>query len=335
LLLRSFKLSSPAVDRAQSWRHFAHVFLGTFFGGLLLVYVAVFLSDPFDSGRSPISVARGVFDRDPRYSNASHARDPDFDSAIFGNSRGQPLDPNRLSLLTGQHFVQLTVPGTGPLEQLTLLRWFLHHHQKPSSAVFVVDEWWCESDLPIKVRYSFPFWLYEGWFEYLPRLLSPYAMDRAARRIGLALGLYSRSDPANFDDYEIGRTWAFNPGDTVEDQSAPVTSSAVKFSFPAIDLLNSALAEQPALLVAIVMPPVYRTAIPRLGSVLNQRMNACKAAFSNLAERRAHSGYLDLQIDDDIARDPQNFMDATHYRASVARLLERRIAEALGRAASR
>jgi hypothetical protein len=335
LLLKSFKLISLVASRERPWPYFAYVFLRTFFGGLLLVYVAVFLSDPFDSGRSPISLTRGVFDHDARFSNASNARDPAFDSAIFGNSHGQALEPDRLSQLTEHHFLQLTVPGTGPLEQLTLLRWFLRHHKQPASAVFVVDDWWCESDLPIRVRYSFPFWLYDGWSEYLPRLLSPYAMDRAARRIGLAVGLYSRSDPANFDDYEIGKTWAFHPGGTIEDQSAPVTSPAVKFVFPAVELLRNALAGQPALPVVIVRPPIYWTAIPRPGSVRNERLNACQVAFANLAEGRRHSIYLDFGQDADMARDPHNFMDSSHYRSNVARFLEGRIAEGLHRAATR
>lgn len=332
---QSFKLLSSVISRERSWPYFAYVFLRTFFGGLLLVYTIVFLADPFDSGRSPISLARGVFDRDARYSNASNARDPTFNSAIFGNSHGQALEPNRLSQLTGGRFLQLTVSGTGPLEQLTLFRWFLGHHKKPASLVFVVDDWWCESELPIKVRYPFPFWLYGGWFEYLPHLLSPYAMDRAARRIGLALGLYSRSDPANFDDYEMGKTWAFHPDGAIEDRSAPATSAPTNFAFPAIELLRKALAEQPDLPAVIVMPPIYRNAIPRPGSIWNERMNACKHAFADLAAELRHGIYLDFRLDDDVARDPHNFMDATHYRSNVARLLEGHIAEALRRAALR
>jgi hypothetical protein len=95
------------------------------------------------------------------------------------------------------------------------------------------------------------------------------------------------------------------------------------------------LAGQPALPVVIVMPPIYRTAISRPGSVRNERINACKVAFANLAEERHHGIYLDFRLDDDIARDPHNFMDSAHYRSNVARFLEGRIAEGLRRAAIR
>jgi hypothetical protein len=335
LPLKPFTSLSAIAGQDRSWPHFASTFLRTFFGGLLLVYLVVFLSDPFDSGRSPISIARGVADHDARFSNASNARDPDFDSAIFGNSHGQALDPHRLSQLTGHRFLQLTVPGTGPLEQLTLLRWFLAHHAEPAYAVFVVDDWWCDFNPQAPVRYSFPFWLYDGWTAYLPRLLSPYAMDRGARRIGLALGLLSRIDPANFDDYEIGKTWAFHPGDALEDRSPQASSRPMTIAFPAIDRLRVALAGQPALPLVILMTPVYRTAIPRPGSVRNERVNACKSAFARLAGAQPHGVFLDFRVDGDFAHDPHNFMDATHYRSNVARWLEDRIAEGLRRAAAR
>jgi len=54
-----------------------------------------------------------------------------------------------------------------------------------------------------------------------------------------------------------------------------------------------------------------------------------------LAEERLHGTYLDFRLDDDIARDPNNFMDATHYRSNVARFLEGRIAEGLRRTTTR
>jgi hypothetical protein len=54
-----------------------------------------------------------------------------------------------------------------------------------------------------------------------------------------------------------------------------------------------------------------------------------------LAKERRHGIYLDFGLDDDMARDPHNFMDSTHYRSNVARFLEGRIAEGLRRTAIR
>ena len=42
---------------------------------------------------------------------ASRARDPQFDSAVIGNSTAQMLDPAELSRATGLRFVQLYLTG--------------------------------------------------------------------------------------------------------------------------------------------------------------------------------------------------------------------------------
>lgn len=75
------------------------------------------LADPVDTG--------------PRTANASRGRAPRFNGAPFGNSRGQLLDPAKLSDITGLNFVQLTAPGSGPKENMTMMRYFVHHHPGP------------------------------------------------------------------------------------------------------------------------------------------------------------------------------------------------------------
>ena len=60
-----------------------------------------------------------------------------------------------------------------------------------------------------------------------------------------------------------------------------------------------------------------------------------QACFREFGRELRHGISLDFRLDDDIARDPHNFMDSAHYRSNVARLLEGRIAEALRRAAIR
>ena len=67
----------------------------------------VLVVDPYDSGRLGLLGIEGVDDASPRTANASRARDPQFDSAVIGNSTGQLLKPSELSRLTGLRFVQL------------------------------------------------------------------------------------------------------------------------------------------------------------------------------------------------------------------------------------
>ena len=62
------------------------VFLGVLVaaGGAVLLFLV--LIDPYDSGRYVPSWIAGVVDGSPRTANASRGRDPDFDSAMIGNS---------------------------------------------------------------------------------------------------------------------------------------------------------------------------------------------------------------------------------------------------------
>ncbi len=123
----------PVSDRV--WRRFALTFLGVFGGGVGLLYLALLVIDPYDTGRFPTFMKTGVVDEGQRTSNASHGRDPRFTAAVIGNSRGQMLDPAKLSALTGMDFVQLTTPASGPVEQMTMLRYFMAYHRKIDAVI--------------------------------------------------------------------------------------------------------------------------------------------------------------------------------------------------------
>ena len=120
----SLSTSSSDVADATEWGRWLGVFLGALALGAAGIFAFVLAIDPYDSGRVGILGIRGVDDASPRTANASRARDPQFDSAVIGNSTGQLLKPSELSVLTGKNFVQLTVPGTGPREQLAIMDFF-------------------------------------------------------------------------------------------------------------------------------------------------------------------------------------------------------------------
>src|SRR4051812_5349263 len=101
------------------WQQFVTKFLATFWIGVAALFGFIVLMDPYDTGRFGMGWLPGVVDVNPRTADASRGRDPRFDSAIIGNSHGQLIEPTRLSAASGLNFVQLTVPGTGPREQLT------------------------------------------------------------------------------------------------------------------------------------------------------------------------------------------------------------------------
>jgi hypothetical protein len=320
----------------HAWRRCAIAFLAVFFGGLGSVYAFLLLVDPYDTGRFPtplqpgVFAGHGLFETGQRTGNASRGRDPRFNAAIFGDSRAQLLDPAKLSEATGLSFVQLTTPGSGPKEQMTIMRYFLRHHPGAEAMVLGVDERWCDHDPSLPVIFPFPFWLYRGDFEYFAHLLNTRAFTNAQARIKLAMGLAPPADPRGYVDYETGRVWNFHPSITPDVGAAAAVLPANTY-FPAFEEFAVLLAElPPQTRFVVMMPPVYHTMLPAPGTQAAADLPSCKA---ELARRlgRPDSALLDYMVDGPISRDPENFMDPGHYRHNIARLIEARIAAALGR----
>src|SRR5262245_2100645 len=156
----SSSTSSSDIADPVAWGRWLAAFLGALALGAAVVLAFVLAVEPYDSGRFGILGIRGVDDASPRTANASRARDPQFDSAVIGNSTGQLIKPAELSGLTGKRFVQLTVPGTGPREQLAIMDFFVRQHPQVGAIVIVTDASWCQRDPALRMQHPFPFWLY-------------------------------------------------------------------------------------------------------------------------------------------------------------------------------
>jgi len=325
-----FEMKAEAAGSARAWLRFVQLFAITLVTTLTVVYFLVIVLDPYDSGRITNYTVSGVVDENPRTANASRGRDLSFNSVVIGNSRGQLLDPKRLSDATGLSFVQLTVPGTGPQEQLALLRWFIRHHPRMGAILLVADPVWCTRTLAPPAK-PFPFWLYsESTFEYSIHILDAKALDLAWRRTLLWLGLRKRSRPDGYWDYEAGRTWAFRPNVPVDFAPAQTQATDPKTPFPAIESLQITLAKLDRdVPLVVVIPPAFFTELPARGDPNADLVAQCKGALQKFTAQRPRGTFLDFEEDGEIARNPKNFMDAIHYRASVARIIESRVASAL------
>jgi hypothetical protein len=329
-------LAAPAVPAAvpsdRVWHRFAITFLVAFFGGLGSIYAALVLIDPYDTGRFPIFMRPGIVDTNQRTAGASRGRDPRFNAAVIGNSRGQLLDPQLLSQTTGLDFVQLTTPGSGPNENMTMMRYFMRRHSRVAALVLSADERWCGHDPSLPVTFPFPFWLYRGDLEYLEHLLSTRAIRAAGNRIELAMGAVPPTDPRGYSDYETGRVWNFHPAiaDGATEAETADAGTTPNTDFPALAELDAILASLPPETgLVIVMPPVYRAMLVQPGTQLAADLRACKAELARRVAGRERSGFLDFLVDGPISRDPANFMDPQHYRMNIARMIEARIAAAL------
>jgi hypothetical protein len=326
--MSSHTSNSDDADDATS-RLWVRVFLGILLVASGTVYALLLLTDPYDSGRFPNLGLSGILDDNPRTADASRGRDPNFNAAILGNSTGQLVDPQRLSAATGLSFVQLTVPGSGPPEQLAVLHWFLVHHPHVGALVVVADDTWCTSDAELPLTHPFPFWLYGSDLDYLGNAFSPHSFSLALRRLEVAWHLRAPSRPDGYSDYEAGKTVTFVPEPMARQDIR--SSSDSKLAFPGIERLGAAIADlSPALPLVLVMPPIFSAVMPPPGSDAAVALAQCKAALGGLVAQRPNSGFIDFQIDDAMTRDPNNFLDGFHYRGTVARKLEAAIAATIG-----
>jgi len=315
---------------ALAWGRWLAAFLGALALGAAAIFALVLAVDPYDSGRFGILGIEGVYDESPRTANASRARDAQFDSAVFGNSTGQLLKPSELSRLTGARFVQLTVPGTGPREQLAIMDFFLRHHARPGAIVIVTDASWCQRDPALPLQHPFPFWLYgESTLDYAGRLFSSRALGRTWRRVLLAAGRRPRSAPDGYWDYEAKGPGEFAPPLAAQNDAAPASGSVSEF-FPGVTLLGDALKKLPAdVPVVLAVPPTFSSMLPRPRSAAKAEEDACKAALRRVIAGRPRSNFIDYRVDNALTRERANFMDFGHYRAIIARRMEQGIAESI------
>ena len=203
--MNSFTSSSDP----RSWRGFLGTFIAVGLLSMAGLVGSVLALDPYDSGRLAMVPSIGVPKTDPRTANASRGRDGRFDWAILGNSRSQLLSPERLAAITGKHVVSLTIPGTGPRDQLLVARWVaLQHGQALGGLVFGVDAKWCRSDSLSPSSTPFPDWLYAAdWPSYALGMVRWKTLEMTVAKIALLAGGGQTARRDGYDDYESGRVW--------------------------------------------------------------------------------------------------------------------------------
>lgn len=323
-----------ATENTRAWKSFLKLFFASLVamsGAIYLLFLGV---DPFDSGRLTNSPGIGIVADVPRYAAASLGRDATFNSAVIGNSHGQELDPTRLSNDRALSFIQLTVSATGPREQMAVLRWFVRHHQRIGAIVMVADAVWCTGDRSLPPISPFPFWLYDdNSAKYLLHVFQTPSLVRVWRRALLSLGVLTRTRRDGYSDYEQDpalQAREFRPNIPVGFRPAPPMVRAPEEPLPAVELLRTALADIDAdVPLIVVIPPMFFSALPAAGSADADHLAQCKGALFELVGERSRGAFLDFAVDDETARNPDNFFDLKHYRSPVARLMEARIASAL------
>ena len=176
---------------------------------------------------------------------------------------------------------------------------------------------WCEA-LRGRTSYDMPWWLYDGSnLTYLQRILTVESLGATVRRAWIALGL--DGDFRRADGYEL---WL--PKNTPELRQKmiampPPVGASADAPFSNLDDLAAALTRlEPKSPVILFMPPVYSCALPVAGSAADARLKACKGRLQHIAAKRPNTTFVDARFERPQTRDPNNFIDATHYLDPVA-----------------
>lgn len=323
--------SISSSDTSVEWGRCLAACFGALALGAALIAAVVMSVDPYDSGRFGWFGIAGVNDRNPWTANASRARDPQFDSAILGNSTGQLLQPAELDKATGKRFVQLVAPGADPRGDLAILDFFAGQHTTIGALVVVIDQPWCANDLPPLPQDAFPYWLYEaGALRYLGHLFTWPALDRVVQRIAIGRGSRKPIRPDGYWSYEeVWPPGAKHPAAAEPAKAAPFDGK-ITDTFPYAVMLASAVAKLPRdAPVVLLMPPTFYAIVPPSRSREAARHEACKTAYRSIISGRPNSNLIDYRLDNALTRDPAHFVDLIHYRAIIARKLEQGIAASL------
>jgi hypothetical protein len=205
--------SSTSISEPKTWRRWFGRYIFACACWLIAIAVGQVTLDPYNTGRLTPFGDYGIAPFRPSLSLASLARRPDVEAAILGNSTIQHLDPDRLTRLTGFRFISLSLPATGPIEQLAVGRWLVHHHdgrfdKALATLVIDIDARWCRGDGTIEQTFPFPFWLYsDDNLFYAVNLVGLRTFSAAAKKVKTILGLTPRLRGRGYRDYDHDAPW--------------------------------------------------------------------------------------------------------------------------------
>lgn len=322
---------SSSISNSDPWAGFLRHLMSAVILLAGLPFVLLVLLDPYDTGRlTPFP--GGIGKASPRKAAASRGRDSAFDSAIIGNSTTQLLMPERLSHLTGGRFVSLTLPGSGPAEQLTVLSWFARHHAAPHTVIVGIDDLWCEGSLRRdSIKHPFPFWLFDSTASYLAGLYTTESLEQAGRKLRRWVG-GAAPRPDGYDDYDAGNAPPEAPLPAVPADGtvdASLDSAARTRLDETFGALAAALDALPASTNTILLfPPRHISHVPAEGKAGWTALAACKAAALAVVAGRNHARLLDLLLPGPLS-EPSGYRDPIHYRGWIARKIEDDVARTL------
>ncbi|MGE0383721.1 MAG: hypothetical protein AB7Q97_03270 [Gammaproteobacteria bacterium] len=333
-----------SIPDASAWR--AHLralatALGLFALGL---YAFILVVDPYQNVPFSPPLPRAPVDTNQRFSYPPIARNPAFDSAVFGTSTARLLNPDHLNPLLHAKFANLAMNGATAWEQSQIAGLFVRHHPRARFLVLGVDAMWCATGATYQrttFRF-FPEWMYDDnrWNDLL-YLFNDKVLEQAVREVeylqGKRRAKYRRDGyryflPAESRwDLAKARTKIYGSADVdpaalAPAPDAPATRLDPSLYFPAHPLLDGLLGAAARETAKVIVFVPYHEHMLRSEAVL---YGECKGRIVDIAARHGNTHVVDFMIRSPITGNDENYWDALHFRKSVGRLVERSIATAV------
>jgi len=307
-------------------------------------YGFILVLDPYmDVPFSP-ALPRAPVSTNQRFAYPALARLPDYDSVLVGTSTMRLFDPRQLDAKLGTRAINLAMNSATPYEQARILEVFLRHHPQPRLVVLGNDGSWCNRD-PAPANYTFrafPEWMYDDhrWNDLL-YLFNDKALEDAVRMLELLRG--KREAKYRLDGYrdftrDFGR---YDPSAVhkrlyaarrARDAGADTEPSLTRpdWQYPWLPRLHALLKSVPAgTPIVLLYPPVHHHYLENMAANIAECKGRSAALLADLPNLRT----LDYLKVTDLTRRDENFWDAVHTTAEVARLLETDLAAVMAGAA--
>ena len=323
----------------MGWPWHLRILVGTFFGLCAALYAFVLACNPYGNLPPVLFAQHDIAFDDPGFQNPAIVRNGRFDSVIIGTSTIRRLVPAALAGVLGGHFANLGLNGATAWEQRQMADLFLRHTARPHALLVGVDRHWCAAhpDRTQPGDKAVPQWLYdENPFNDLAYLFNTRTVQEAYARLRLAIG---GGEPVVAPDgrkvgyaaqelgYDVHATRKLLAAEAEAHRNAatavaaPTATERMAWQFPALEMLEQLVGDARWQRVVVVMPPLHVTAQPAAGTLAAWRDSECKRRIAQIAAR--HGGprrvvVVDFRIASPLTMADANFLDARHYRVSVA-----------------
>lgn len=321
----------------MNWKKYWRILKTTIIATFLFVCVCVYVVNPYGDIPFAPPFENAVMASNQRFSYPSVARDPRFDSAVFGTSTSRLLQPEKLNAAFGGTFANLAMNSATAYEQYRISQVFLRNHPQPKTIIVGIDNVWCHVTEKL-VKYTFrpfPEWMYDdnAWND-IPELLSFKTLEITGRKIGYLLGMRdSKYDITGYRDflppaseYDLDRARQHIYG-SVTPKSHDVSRNSVQISnqvredwnYPSHALLNDFLSALPAetrKVLFFVPYHNYQQAVE--GTHAWYQQQECKSRVAEMVTAVPNATLADFMISSPLTTVDQNYWDPLHYSAEMS-----------------